>query len=100
MDKDYSDYEEYYTIPKRVIAKRLTKPMDIPIFKDGVEGELHGEPGHIHVVDNSRSVTKQAILTEEKFTKKYDKLQIQNPLFIKKVEHVDRETGEVLEQEL
>ena len=98
MSRDLSEYEEYWTIPKRVLAKRLTESLTINIVKDGVEGELYGEPGHVHVVDNSGDVTKETILTEEKFKKKYDKLEVQNPLFIKKVEHVDPETGEVTEQ--
>lgn len=77
---DYSDYKEYWTIPKRVIAKRLTAPKSIRIVKNGVEGWLDGEAGHIHVVDLSGDIAKEALYTEEDFSKKFDKLKVQYPL--------------------
>lgn len=82
---DYSDYAEYWTIPKRVIAKRLTEPKSIRVVKNGVEGWLNGEAGHIHVVDNSGDAPKEMLHSQEDFEKKFsDKLQIQPSLFADK----------------
>lgn len=96
---DLSDYQGYWSIPKRVMAKRLTEHKTIIIVKDGVEGELHGEPGHIHIVDNSGDTPKETIMSEEKFLKKYEVRKEQSKLFEspKKTEYVDKETGEVME---
>ncbi len=81
MSEEWPEYEEYWTIPKKVLVRRLTEKMTIPIVKEGVEGELYGEPGHFHIVDTSGDDIKQSILRYDKFIKKYDKLKVQQNLF-------------------
>lgn len=77
---DYSDYKQYWTIPKKVLAKRLTAPKSIRIVKNGVEGWLDGEAGHIHVVDISGDTVKEMLYSEEDFSKRFDTLKLQYPL--------------------
>jgi hypothetical protein len=78
---DYSDYTEYWTIPKKVLAKRLTEPKSIRIVKNGVEGWLDGEAGHIHVVEISGGQLKETMFASDEFQKKFERLAVQTPLF-------------------
>ena len=77
---DYSDYSTYWTIPEMVLAKRLTEPKSIRIVKNGVEGWLDGEPGHIHVVKISGNNKKETLYSQDEFESKFEQPKTQLPL--------------------
>jgi len=52
--------------------------------KNGVEGWLDGEAGHIHVVEIVGNNKKETLYSEEEFANKFEEPKMQLPLLKKK----------------
>lgn len=70
---EIEEYSEFYTLPRKVYAKRLTKELSIVVVIHGKKLSVDGHPGDWHVITTTPAgnLSKENIYTQEEFEKAF-----------------------------
>ena len=68
---DIEEYSQFYTLPRKVYAKRLTSTLNVTHVLHGKTTKIKGEPGDWHVIltTPAGNLSKESIYTQEEFEK-------------------------------
>lgn len=94
------DYQQFYTLPRKVYATRLTDKLKVVFVIHGKETTITGQPGDWHVITTTPAgnLSKEFIYTQEEFEKAFGEYAEQMDLKFKTKPKKDDDEEEETEE--